>query len=210
MTMKSTVTRAAVAAVAGLAIVADAFLLFVKPHLQQSGSGTASLAAGQPLGSTGASGNAGGADGADTNAGQSGSGASSESGTASGSDSGTSAGSEASSDASSDTTTSTSGMKDGTYTDGTYTSVASPNQYGEVQLQVTVKDGRITTVTALTYPNHTQRSQSISAQAIPELSDRAVAAQSSSIQYVSGATETSTAFVNSLQDAINQALNAGK
>ena len=205
MTMKSTVTRAAVAAVAGLAIVADAFLLFVKPHLQQSGSGTASLAAGQPLGSTGASGNAGGADGADTNAGQSGSGASSESGTASGSDSGTSAGSEASSDASSDTTTSTSGMKD-----GTYTSVASPNQYGEVQLQVTVKDGRITTVTALTYPNHTQRSQSISAQAIPELSDRAVAAQSSSIQYVSGATETSTAFVNSLQDAINQALNAGK
>ena len=108
----------------------------------------------------------------------------------------------------SSSTDSTSGSQSSAMKDGTYTSVSSPNEYGEVQLEVTVKGGRIDSIVALAYPNHTQRSQSISAQAIPELANRAIGAQSSQIEFVSGATETSTAFANSLQDAINQALNA--
>ncbi|PST46065.1 FMN-binding protein [Bifidobacterium callitrichos] len=161
--MKATITKAAIAAIAGLAIVADAFLLFVKPHLAQS-----------PQSGTSGSGSSGGAN-----------------------DSGTSSG-DSSSSASS-----------GELKDGTYTSVASPNAYGEIQLQVTVKGGKITDIATVKMPTH-GRSQSVNAQAIPELTDRAISAQSAEIQFVSGATETSTAFVNSLQDAINQSLNAGE
>ncbi|PWG59621.1 FMN-binding protein [Bifidobacterium catulorum] len=171
--MNATITRAAVTVIAGLAIIGDAFLLFVKPH-QTQGQSTAS---GTTLG------------------------ASTSPGDSSESSPDTDSGSEGSNDSSGSGTTAS------TLADGTYTSVASPNEYGEVQLQVTVKDGKITAINAISYPNHTDRSQAISAQAIPELADRAISAQSSDIQFVSGATEPSTAFANSLQDAINQALN---
>ena len=197
--MNATITRAAVAVIAGLAIVGDAFLLFVKPQADVGAASTSQS------GTLGASSDAGAAD-------SSGSGGSTDSDTATSNKSNDSTGSDAtgsSTDDSSNSSDSASGSS-GTLTDGTYTSVASPNEYGEVQLQVVVKDGKITSVNAITYPNHTDRSRSISAQAIPELAERAISKQSSDIQFVSGATETSTAFVNSLQDAINQALNAGK
>lgn len=170
--MKATITKAAIAAVAGLAIVADAFLLFVKPHLTQQGASSALAQSGSGTASSGS-------------------------------------GSSAGSNGSSDSGDSSSSASSGELQDGTYTSVASPNAYGEIQLQVTVKDGKITDITTVKMPTH-GRSQSVNAQAIPELTDRAISAQSAEIQFVSGATETSTAFVNSLQDAINQSINAGK
>ncbi|KAA8818750.1 FMN-binding protein [Bifidobacterium rousetti] len=166
--MKATITKTAIAVVAGLAIAADAFLLFVKPHLAQQGASSA-------LTGTASSGN----------------------------------GSSAGSNGSSDSGDSSSSASSGELQDGTYTSVASPNAYGEIQLQVTVKGGKITDIATVKMPTH-GRSQSVNAQAIPELTDRAISAQSAEIQFVSGATETSTAFVNSLQDAINQSINAGK
>ena len=166
--MKANVTRALVALVAGLAVIADAFLLFVKPHLSQQSS-SASNTNGQSWTSNSS-------DSSSSNSGGNSSTDSSESSTA-------------------------------TLKDGTYTSVASPNAYGEIQLQVTVAGGKITTITTLQAPSH-GRSQSVNAQALPELTNRAIAAQSADIQFVSGATETSTAFVNSLQDAINQSINA--
>lgn len=205
--MNATITRVAVAVIAGLAIVADAFLLFVKPHV-----GTQAATAGQS-GMLGASSSDSGSSGS----GSSSSGSTGSSGSGSGSADGTSGGNTTDDNASGGNDTDSSGSdtpggttESGTLVDGTYTSVASPNEYGEVQLQVVVKGGKITSVNAITYPNHTDRSRSISAQAIPELAERAISAQNSDIQFVSGATETSTAFVNSLQDAINQALNAGK
>lgn len=197
-----TITRAVIAAVAGLAIIGDAFLLFVKPHLaQQAASSTGlSLASGDGASASGgnesgsASGNSG-STGTDSSSGDS-----SSAGT--GSDSADSSSSSADTDAGANSDTNS------TLKDGTYTSVASPNAYGEIQLQVKVEGGKITTITTVKAPTH-GRSQSVNAQAIPELTDRAISAQSSDIQFVSGATETSTAFVNSLQDAINQAQNAG-
>lgn len=198
-----TITRAVIAAVAGLAIIGDAFLLFVKPHLaQQAASSTGlSLAGGSGAsasngnGSSSASGNSGTSDGSATDSG-------------SGDSSSTGAGSDSADSSSSSADTDTNTGSGNTLKDGTYTSVASPNAYGEIQLQVKVEDGKITTITTVKAPTH-GRSQSVNAQAIPELTDRAISAQSSDIQFVSGATETSTAFVNSLQDAINQAQNAG-
>lgn len=191
-----TVTRTAIAVLAGLAIIGDAFLLFIKPHLaQQAGTTGSALASnGTTPGGTGTStGNQSGSSGSDS--------------ANNGADS---SNSNDSADSSSSTDSSNSDSADAnTLKDGTYTSVASPNAYGEIQLQVTVAGGKITTITTVKAPTH-GRSQSVNAQALPMLTERAISAQSADIQFVSGATETSTAFVNSLQDAINQSLNAAE
>ena len=93
----------------------------------------------------------------------------------------------------------------GAFADGTYSGSTVSTEHGDVQVQVTVSGGKITEVTALKYPTQEQRSQSISQQAIPLLANEAVDAQSANISMVSGATETSEGFMDSLQDAINQA-----
>ena len=66
---------------------------------------------------------------------------------------------------------------------------------------------RITSVSA-TAPNHTDRSVRINEQAIPILRQETLTAQSAHIYIVSGATETSYAFGQSLQAAILQAHRA--
>lgn len=191
-----TVTRAAIAVLAGLAIIGDAFLLFIKPHLAQQAGATGSALASNGTTSSG-----------------NGSSANTQSESSTGSDSANSADSNDSTDSSNTGTDSADSNSESaeanTLKDGTYTSVASPNAYGEIQLQVTVAGGKITTITTVKAPTH-GRSQSVNAQALPMLTERAISAQSADIQFVSGATETSTAFVNSLQDAINQSLNAAE
>lgn len=79
-----------------------------------------------------------------------------------------------------------------------------PNQYGDVQVQVTYSGGQITDVTALSLPSGDSRSQQISTIAGPQLASQAIAAQSASIDGVSGATYTSTSYQASLQSAIDQ------
>jgi len=73
--------------------------------------------------------------------------------------------------------------------------------------KVTVKR-RIVGVGVPVYPNHTDRSVFINEQALPYLKQEALQAQSANIQLVSGATDTSYAFVQSLQAAILQAKKA--
>ncbi|MFT9009416.1 MAG: FMN-binding protein [Bifidobacterium sp.] len=92
------------------------------------------------------------------------------------------------------------------YADGTYTGELIQTNRGDVQVRITVSNGTITNVTAITYPTETQQSQTISAQVIPTYESEAEKAQSASIQLVSGATETFTGFTGSLQDAINQSM----
>ena len=93
----------------------------------------------------------------------------------------------------------------GALKDGTYTGAVVSTAKGDVQVSVTVSGGKITKVSAVKYPNDNPRSQSISGAAVETLSTEAVDAQSANIQMVSGATETSTGFIGSLQDALNQA-----
>jgi uncharacterized protein with FMN-binding domain len=66
---------------------------------------------------------------------------------------------------------------------------------------------RITSVSA-TAPNHTDRSIRINEQAIPILRQETLSAQSARINLVSGATDTSYAFAQSLQSAILKARRA--
>ncbi len=93
----------------------------------------------------------------------------------------------------------------GQYKNGTYTGTSVDALYGFVQVQVTVQGGQITNVTFLSYPNDNPTSLQKSTKATPILAQEAVTAQSANVQAVSGATETSKAFVTSLTSALTQA-----
>ncbi|MEU9818523.1 FMN-binding protein [Pseudonocardia alni] len=82
---------------------------------------------------------------------------------------------------------------------------AAQTRYGPVQVQVSVSGGRITAVDVLQYPDSSGKDQRINSQAIPQLVDETLSAQSSRIDMVSGATYTSEGYVTSLQSALDRA-----
>lgn len=79
------------------------------------------------------------------------------------------------------------------------------NQFGTVQVRVTMRGNQITAVQALQMPYDHQQSAYISQQAEPYLRQEALAAQSANIQIVSGATYTSESYAQSLQSALSKA-----
>jgi uncharacterized protein with FMN-binding domain len=80
-----------------------------------------------------------------------------------------------------------------------------PNQFGDVQVQVTWSGGRITDVKALQLPFDRARSAEISQAVEPYLREEALQAQSAQIDLISGATYTSISYARSLQSAIDKA-----
>lgn len=86
---------------------------------------------------------------------------------------------------------------------------AADTRYGPVQVQITVRSGRITAAHAIDYPTQGRRDKEINGYAIPQLDDETLRAQGASIDAVSGATYTSDGYVTSLQSAIDQAHSAG-
>jgi len=88
---------------------------------------------------------------------------------------------------------------------GTFTGATANTQFGPVQVQITVSNGKITSAKALQYPNRDFRSKSISDQAIPYLIQETLAAQSSNIQGVGGASYTSQGWYDSLVSALAKA-----
>ena len=88
---------------------------------------------------------------------------------------------------------------------GTFTGSVSNTQFGPVQVQITVSNGTITAAKALQFPNRDFRSQSISSQAIPYLVQETLAASSSNIQGVGGASYTSQGWYDSLVSALAKA-----
>ncbi|HVY68126.1 MAG TPA: FMN-binding protein [Patescibacteria group bacterium] len=93
-----------------------------------------------------------------------------------------------------------------TYKDGTYVGDDVNAYYGKVQVQVTVAGGKITDVQFLDYPKDRGNTLEISQSSMPVLKSEAIASQSANVQIVSGATQTSQGFQQSLQSALNQAL----
>lgn len=110
---------------------------------------------------------------------------------------GTSSGSTTSSSSSTTASTST-GTK-------TVTGNAVDTQYGPVQVQVTVTNGKVTSATAVDYPQNSPRDQEINAYAIPTLNQEATQTGTANIDMVSGATYTSEGYIQSLQSALNKA-----
>jgi len=78
-------------------------------------------------------------------------------------------------------------------------------KYGPVQVRVVYSGGKITDVIALQTPTADSRSKQIAQRAAPILRSEALSAQSATIDTVSGATYTSTAYKSSLQSAIDKA-----
>jgi uncharacterized protein with FMN-binding domain len=77
-------------------------------------------------------------------------------------------------------------------------------RWGPVQVTIVVKGKRLVDVQA-TAPTERARSAFINDQAVPWLRQEALQAQSANIDLISGATMTSEAFAQSLQDALQQA-----
>jgi uncharacterized protein with FMN-binding domain len=89
------------------------------------------------------------------------------------------------------------------------------DRWGSLQLTLTIKKTtttvgskktvkrKVTAIKIPTYPNHTDRSVFINSQALPMLVQEALAAQfTANVDLISGATDTSSAFVQSLQAAL--------
>jgi uncharacterized protein with FMN-binding domain len=85
-----------------------------------------------------------------------------------------------------------------------YTGSAVSTQYGPIQVAITVRQSKITAVTVSASPDST-RSQVLEAQAIPTLKSETLQAQSANVNSVSGATEISNAYVESLKSAVSKA-----
>ena len=88
---------------------------------------------------------------------------------------------------------------------GTYAGSVVQTRFGAVQVQVTVKAGAITYVTALQLTDDDRRSAQISNRAAPLLRAAVIKAQSAQVQTISGATATSDAYLSSLQGALDAA-----
>ncbi|MFG3656320.1 FMN-binding protein [Streptomyces sp. NPDC047706] len=86
----------------------------------------------------------------------------------------------------------------------TVTGAVAETQYGPVQVRITVTGGKVTRSEAVQAPSGGRSSQ-ITADAVPELNQAAVAAGSADIDAVSGATYTSAGYRQSLQSALDQA-----
>jgi uncharacterized protein with FMN-binding domain len=87
----------------------------------------------------------------------------------------------------------------------TYTGDSVSTRYGDVQVQITVQNGKITDSTVTKVPWSNGKDQEINSYAVPILNQETVAQQSANIDMVSGATYTSQGYLGSLQSAIDQA-----
>ena len=91
---------------------------------------------------------------------------------------------------------------------------ASAGQWGYVQVTLTVRKTTMTVGTKKTiarkivrvsvpvYPNHTDRSVYINQTALPYLIQETLTAQNANIQMISGASDSSYAYIQSLQRAL--------
>jgi uncharacterized protein with FMN-binding domain len=106
---------------------------------------------------------------------------------------------------SSTTTSGTTGTPNLHYKDGSYTGSAANAFYGNIQVKAVIAGGKITNVQFLQYPNDSNHSLEVNNYADPQLSSEAIQAQSANVDAVSGATDSSEAFMQSLSDALSQA-----
>jgi len=94
----------------------------------------------------------------------------------------------------------------GKYKNGTYTGNSINEYYGSIQVAAIISGGKLSNISFLQYPNY-GNSGNINSYALPILRSEAISAQSANIDAVSGASETSPAFIASLDSALKQALN---
>ena len=91
------------------------------------------------------------------------------------------------------------------YKDGAYTGSVADAFWGYIQIKAIISSGKLTDVQFLQYPNERNRSVEINQYADPILTSEAIQAQSAQVDIVTGATDSSEAFIQSLSAALTQA-----
>ncbi|MEI6864310.1 MAG: FMN-binding protein [Candidatus Adlerbacteria bacterium] len=100
------------------------------------------------------------------------------------------------------------GTINGKYKDGAYTgSVGSAAPYGNVQVSVVISGGNIASVNVLKMPNGPGYTDELSAATFPKLVQQALTIQSAKVDIISGATQNSEGFQQSLAAALATAQN---
>jgi uncharacterized protein with FMN-binding domain len=87
----------------------------------------------------------------------------------------------------------------------TVTGTVASTQHGPMQVQLTLAGTKIAKVTVLQRTDDGAESDQIDAYAIPKLTSETLAAQSAHIDAVSGASYTSSGYIQSLQSALDKA-----
>lgn len=93
------------------------------------------------------------------------------------------------------------------YKDGTYSGSQVDAYYGIVQVEAIIKNGSISDVQFLSYPNTHSASVMINSYVMPVLTQEAIQSQNANVNLISGATLTSEAFSQSLASALLTAKN---
>jgi uncharacterized protein with FMN-binding domain len=101
---------------------------------------------------------------------------------------------------------STSQTNETSYKDGTYTGDSEGTSYGAVQVSVVISGGKITDVNFLQMPQDRGRSTEITNFSEPLLKNETIKGQSANIDFVTGATVTSSGYQMSLQAALDKAV----
>lgn len=89
--------------------------------------------------------------------------------------------------------------------DGTYPGPVVTNLRGDYQLQIVVVGGEVTDVQFLTAGTDAAQSVAVNAMALPLLREEILEAQDWDVDYVSGASYTSPAMIESAQGAFDDA-----
>ncbi len=91
--------------------------------------------------------------------------------------------------------------EDGMYADGTFTGTAD-GYGGEIEVEVTIEDDEITDIEVVSH----DETEGIGDDAMDELKDRVIEEQGTeNVDAISGATVTSDAFLEAVDDALDQA-----
>ncbi len=91
------------------------------------------------------------------------------------------------------------------YADGVYVGPRVTNIKGGYQAQVTIDNGIIVKVEPIEAGTQDPESLQVNAFAVPELVKRVLTAQSADVDYVSGSSFTSPAFLESVDGALKEA-----
>ncbi|MBV9831444.1 MAG: FMN-binding protein, partial [Marmoricola sp.] len=87
----------------------------------------------------------------------------------------------------------------------TVTGAVAQTRWGPVEVRLTIASKKITHVDVVQYPNGNPRDDEINQQALPILIQETISSQNANIDMVSGATVTSTGYLQSLQSALDKA-----
>ncbi len=91
------------------------------------------------------------------------------------------------------------------YKNGTFTGASMTTPRGIVQTQAVIKNGKISKINVLNFPNSSGITKRINARTLPIYIAEVLKAQSEKIKLVPGTSEAYTGFTGSLQDALNHA-----